>query len=118
MPEVTVTIPANPAYVGLLRSACAHVAAEADLTLEEIQDLRIAVSEAATLLMPHAEQLTFSLTPSEHQVKVLCSAVTDATVEINRDDLGWILLSSLANVDPIHNNSTITIEITKVRAEL
>lgn len=115
MPGVTLTIPADPAYVGLLRSACAHVAVTADLTIEEIEDLRIAVSEAATLLIAHSEQLTctFSATPGE--VKVLCSAVTDHALEIDHDDLAWVLLSSLATATPIQDHTNVTIELVKAR---
>lgn len=118
MPGITVTIPADPAYVGLLRAACAHVAAAADLTIEEIEDLRIAVSEAVTLLIPHCEQLTCTLTPTNHEVKVQCSAVTDQAISIDRDDLSWVLLSSLAAATPIQDHSNVTIELVKARNQV
>lgn len=115
VPGITVTIPADPAYVGLLRYACAHVAATADLTLEQIEDLRIAVSEAATLLIAHSEQLTCTFTPLEHEVKVQCSAMTDEAISIDHDDLAWLLLSSLAEATPIQDHSHVTIELVKAR---
>lgn len=112
---VTVTIPANPAFVGLLRSACAHVAAIADLTLEEIEDLRIAVSEAVTLLIPHCDQITCTLTSVPHEVQVVCTATTDGAVAIDREDFSWMLLSSLAKAQPHVDGREVTITLTKAR---
>lgn len=116
VPAVTVTIPANPAFVGLLRSACAHVAAIADLTLEEIEDLRIAVSEAVTLLIPHCDQISCDLTPGDHEVIAEVSAVTDSSLSIDRDDFSWVLLSALAKAEPIQEGPNVTITLTKARA--
>lgn len=115
MPAVTVTIPANPVFVGLLRSACAHVAAVADLTLDEIEDLRIAVSEAATLLIPYTEELVCTLIAEPHQVTVECNAITDENLAIDRNDFSWVLLSSLAKAEPAQEGNSVTITLTKVR---
>lgn len=48
---VQLDVPANPAYVAVVRTAAAGLAARADLTLDRIEDLRIAVDEACTLLL-------------------------------------------------------------------
>lgn len=117
MPAVTVAIPANPAFVGLLRSACAHVAAVADLTLDEIEDLRIAVSEAATLLIPYTEELICTLSAEAHRVTVECSATTDENLAIDRNDFSWVLLSSLAKAEPNQEGSSVTITLVKAREE-
>ena len=53
-PEVDVIqldVPADPAYVAVVRTAAAGLAARADLTLDRIEDLRIAVDEACALLL-------------------------------------------------------------------
>lgn len=117
MSAVTVTIPANPAFVALLRSTCAHIAAIADLTLEETEDLRIAVSEAVTLLIPHCDEITCALTPVPHQVQVLCMASTDGALAIDREDFSWMLLSSLAKAQPHVDGRDVTITLTKARAD-
>ncbi|WP_336923926.1 anti-sigma regulatory factor [Aquipuribacter sp. SD81] len=49
---VELDLPADPAYLGVVRTACAGLGARLDLTLDEIEDLRIAVDEACTLLLP------------------------------------------------------------------
>jgi serine/threonine-protein kinase RsbW len=48
---VQLDVPAHPAYVAVVRTAAAGLAARADLTLDRIEDLRIAVDEACALLL-------------------------------------------------------------------
>ncbi|MGI4893688.1 MAG: hypothetical protein ACRYF3_01075 [Janthinobacterium lividum] len=48
---VELRVPADPAYLTVVRTASAGLAARLDLTLDEIEDLRIAVDEACTLLL-------------------------------------------------------------------
>ncbi len=52
--RVELRVPADPAYLAVLRTACAGLAARLDLTLDEIEDLRIAVDEACSLLLAGA----------------------------------------------------------------
>ena len=49
---VRLQLPAIGAYLSVLRTATAGLAARLDFTLEEIEDLRIAVDEACALLLP------------------------------------------------------------------
>jgi serine/threonine-protein kinase RsbW len=48
---VELDVPADPAYLAVVRTATAGLAARLDLTLDEIEDLRIAVDEACSLLL-------------------------------------------------------------------
>jgi serine/threonine-protein kinase RsbW len=50
---IDLAVPATPEYVGLIRSAAAHIAAHADLTIDAIDDLRLAVDEAFAVLIAH-----------------------------------------------------------------
>ena len=47
-------MPADVAYVATLRLTAARLAARCDLTVDDIEDLRLAVDEACALLLPHA----------------------------------------------------------------
>ena len=47
-------MPADVAYVATLRLTAASLAARCDLTIDDIEDLRLAVDEACALLLPHA----------------------------------------------------------------
>ena len=49
---VELRLPADPAYLSVLRTATAGLAARLDFTLDEIEDLRIAVDEACAMLLP------------------------------------------------------------------
>jgi len=48
---VDLRVPADPAYLAMIRTATAGLAVRLDLTLDEIEDLRIAVDEACSLLL-------------------------------------------------------------------
>lgn len=53
MNTIDLAVPATPEYVGLIRSTAAHIAAHADLTIDAIDDLRLAVDEAFAVLIAH-----------------------------------------------------------------
>ena len=57
---VELSVPALAQYVAVVRAATAGLAARLDLTLDRIEDLRIAVDEACTLLVhaPDSEAAT------------------------------------------------------------
>ena len=49
--DVDLDVPADPAYLAVVRTATAGLGARLDLTLDDIEDLRIAVDEACALLL-------------------------------------------------------------------
>ncbi len=54
-PDVELRIPADSAYLAVLRTPTAGLAARLDFTLDDIEDLRMAVGEASALALPAAE---------------------------------------------------------------
>ena len=52
--HIAVCMPAEGAYLSVLRTATAGLAARLDFTLDEIEDLRIAVDEACAMLLSQA----------------------------------------------------------------
>jgi serine/threonine-protein kinase RsbW len=96
---VTVKLPADSAYLSVLRTATAGLAARLDFTLDEIEDLRIAVDEACAMLLAQAVPGTdleceFELTGDAMHIAV--SVLTVDGVEPSRDTFAWTVLSSLA----------------------
>jgi len=96
---VEIRLPADSAYLSVLRTATAGLAARLDFTLDEIEDLRIAVDEACAMLLPHAietAQLTcrFELTPETLEVTVTLPTTRGQLPE--RDTFSWTVLSALA----------------------
>jgi serine/threonine-protein kinase RsbW len=97
---VSVRLPAASAYLSVLRTATAGLAARLDFTLDEIEDLRIAVDEACAMLLAQAVPGTdltaeFELTGQLMQVRVEVSTVGHS--EPNRDDFAWMVLTALAD---------------------
>ena len=98
---VSIRLPAASAYLSVLRTATAGLAARLDFTLDEIEDLRIAVDEACAMLLGRpcpGTDLTaeFELTgpgdagPGRGQRRSGSSAP-------NRDDFAWMVLTALAD---------------------
>ncbi len=52
--HITVTLPVDVQYISVARLIAAGVAARAHLTVDEIEDLKVAVSEACTNVTEHA----------------------------------------------------------------
>ncbi|HEX6923454.1 MAG TPA: ATP-binding protein, partial [Bacillales bacterium] len=48
------TVPAQPEYVGVVRLTASGVANRAGFTYDEIEDIKVAVSEACTNAVNHA----------------------------------------------------------------
>lgn len=96
---VTVKLPADSAYLSVLRTATAGLAARLDFTLDEIEDLRIAVDEACAMLLPQAVPGTdlecrFELT--EEAMRIAVTVLTVDGVVPSRDTFAWTVLSALA----------------------
>jgi serine/threonine-protein kinase RsbW len=65
--KVTIKIPASPAYIGVVRLVAAGLATRLRFTLDEIEDLKIAVDELSAYLTGSQGrdgdlQLTFTIT--------------------------------------------------------
>lgn len=96
---VTVRLPAAAAYLAVLRTTTASLAARLDFTLDEIEDLRIAVDEACCLLLagaaPDAE-LTSVFEMSADTISITVSTRTTRDRGPTRDSFAWTVLSALA----------------------
>ncbi|GAA2902885.1 anti-sigma regulatory factor [Streptosporangium fragile] len=97
---VSVRLPAASAYLSVLRTATAALAVRLDFTLDEIEDLRIAVDEACAMLLTEAVPGTdltadFELTGQLMQIRVEVSTVGNAAPK--RDDFAWMVLTALAD---------------------
>ena len=99
-PDVELRIPADSAYLAVLRTATAGLAARLDFTLDDIEDLRIAVDEACAMVLPQAREnsdltCTFDLDASKLTVAV--TAECDSPRPPNRDGFAWTVLAALTN---------------------
>jgi serine/threonine-protein kinase RsbW len=97
---VLLTVPADGAYLGVLRTAAAGLAARLHFTLDEIEDLRIAVDEACAMLIRLAApaaplRCRFALTDEELGVEVAVPTNPEAALPAS-SSLTWKVLTALA----------------------
>jgi len=97
--QVTVCMPAEGAYLSVLRTATAGLAARLDFTLDVIEDLRIAVDEACAMLLGQAVpgtglECTFTL--GRDMMTISVSVLSQAARPPASDTFAWTVLSALA----------------------
>jgi len=123
--RVQLRVPADPAYLAVLRTASAGLAARMDLTLDEIEDLRIAVDEACALLLvadgrpqrpaPGSElEAVFELHTDLLAVRVSGPAVTLP----ERSSFAWAVLEALVGeieTSSVDGRSTILLRHRRAR---
>ena len=117
--EVQLRIPADGAFVSALRTLTASLAARCDLTIDQIEDLRIAVDEACSLLLPHVAapaHLTALFTLEPGALRVVASVPADPSAKPDRGGLAWAVLSALADdVSVSNNDGVLSVAIGKQR---
>lgn len=119
---VVLRLPASGAYLSVLRTATASLASRLDFTIDDIEDLRIAVDEACAMLLvqavPGADlECRFELTADAIQVDV--SVLTLDGQEPARDTFAWTVLTALAGeVDSsLDADDRVTLSLHKRRAD-
>ena len=114
-PDVELRIPADSGYLAVLRTATAGLAARLDFTLDDIEDLRIAVDEATAMILPQARpgsdlMCTFDL--DESRLTVAVTAECDQPQPPPRDGFAWTVLTALtsdARADVHGDRITVTL---------
>ena len=97
--DVELRLPADSAYVSVLRTTTASLAARLDFTIDDIEDLRIAVGEACAMVLPEADPATallaeFFLAPGRLTVRV---SVNGSEIrQPDYDSFAWQVLDTLA----------------------
>ncbi|MDT3441138.1 MULTISPECIES: anti-sigma factor [Pseudofrankia] len=123
---VQLTLPAASAYLTVLRTATASLAARLDFTLDDIEDLRIAVDEASALLLVSAVpgsalECVFALSPGVMRVTVSVDSLDGEPP--SKDTFAWTVLDALAGEvsSSTGPGQRVTIELAKrqgARADL
>ena len=116
---VEVRTPADVVYVSTLRLTAASLAARCDLTIDDIEDLRLAVDESCALLLPHATPdsvLTTRFVLHAARLEVEATVQTAEAAEPDRSGFAWTVLGALAStVDVRQDGGTLTIAVSKQR---
>jgi serine/threonine-protein kinase RsbW len=98
--DVELRLPADSAYASVLRTTTAGLAARLDFTIDDIEDLRIAVGEANAMVLEHADEgadltATFHLAPGRMTVEIGVDAATNPVPDL--DSFAWQVLTTLAS---------------------
>lgn len=99
MNTIDLAVPAHPYYLGLIRSTAAHIAAHADLTIDAIDDLRLAVDEAFAVLIAHkpdsgAVTIRFTIQPERLDIELTGPAGSPAP---DKTSFAWTVLTALVH---------------------
>jgi serine/threonine-protein kinase RsbW len=117
--EVTLTVPAESIYLSVVRTAAAGLGARLDFTLDDIEDLRIAVDEACALLLKQARSDTrvrCEFRVAEQVLGVRAIAVCDRPSVPPRDGFSWTVLAALtSSLDMEVQDHELIINLTRGR---
>ncbi|MCW2600581.1 MAG: anti-sigma regulatory factor [Frankiales bacterium] len=121
--RVVLRLPALGAYLSVVRTATASLASRLDFTLDDIEDLRIAVDEACAMLLAQAVAGADLECVFELSTEAIAVSVTVPTLDglpPTRDTFAWTVLTALAGeVDATADaDRCVTISLLKRRAEL
>jgi serine/threonine-protein kinase RsbW len=97
---VELRLPADGAYASVLRTTTAALAARLDFTIDDIEDLRIAVGEASALILPEADPnadvvARFHLGLGTMTIEVETAAIDNP--EPDRESFAWQVLDTLTS---------------------
>lgn len=116
--DVDIHVGADAEQVPLVRSFAADMAMRMDFDLDAIEDLRMAVDEACSLLVRAAapeSRLHIAFLPEPQSLRVRVAVDSAAPREPSADPLAWQILSALADelaerIEPVNGAHRITVE--------
>jgi serine/threonine-protein kinase RsbW len=99
---IELSIPAQPGLLNLVRMTAGVVAARADLALDDVEDLRLAVDELCLPFMDQTGRLRLRYGWDDETIEISCTALGGATAssgraEELRDELSAQILDALVD---------------------
>ncbi len=98
--DVQLRVPADSAYAAVLRTTTAGLAARLDFTIDDIEDLRIAVGEASAMVLPQADpgsDLTCLFHLQQTRLRLTLVVHTSDPRPPDYDSFAWQVLTTLAS---------------------
>jgi serine/threonine-protein kinase RsbW len=116
---VTMKVPATAGYLALLRTVVGGCAGHEGFTLDQIDDVKMAVDEAASQLLRHSDGAHLVLDATSDidmlEVRVATQVVEGADV-LDRDSFSWTILRALTDaLDVRRDGATTTVLLRKDR---
>lgn len=100
MSPVTLSFAADTANVALARTVAAAMAARADLPIDQLEDVRLAVDEAVSQLIadaPDGAVVSCAFETTGLNLRIVVSAPSASGRTPARDTFGWTVLSALVD---------------------
>jgi serine/threonine-protein kinase RsbW len=97
--DVELRLPAEGAYATIVRTTAAGLAARLDFTIDDIEDLRIAIGEASALVIPEADPgvdlvASFWFARGSMTVELQAEAIDDPPLDT--ESFAWQVLDTMA----------------------
>jgi hypothetical protein len=121
--RTSLQVPAHPDFFAPIRAMARAMAALADVSLEDAEDLQMAVDEAAILLLPLVDSVApmlsvdFELEPG--LVCLFLAADCRPGAEVDRSGLPWAMLAALDPEAAVQSQGDrVTIAVSRRREDL
>lgn len=117
---ISVTIPGAAQHIALLRTAIGGIAARERFTLDQVDDLRLAVEEAAAQLLAHAPpSISMHINSVRDGLEIRLVAGVGAPVTVDRTGFSWVILEKLADKATVEqSDGQLAIALHKSRPDL
>jgi serine/threonine-protein kinase RsbW len=113
---ITLQVPATSAHTAIARSAVASTVAAVGATADDVDDLRLVVSEAFALLLEHSHAdalITIHLQHRDELMHVTLITTTSNSAPVLEQSLAWTVLTTLAeSVDVVVQPADPLFELT------
>lgn len=107
MDKIILQIPAKPEYAFVLRLTTAAVASQINASIEDIEDLRVAVSEALNKFLL-CDFVTINMTIESSRIEV--QMLVNQSVAMDKKDMGALILSSLMDEVSMEEKSIVLVK--------
>lgn len=119
---VEVRLPADREYVAALRAFVTALAAGSELSVDDVEDVQIALDESCALLLPHVQpdgHLTVHVELAPSGIDVVVSVPAGPGAIPDRFGFSWTVLSAVADEMNVTSGSgTLAIRFGKYRDSL
>ena len=98
--DVEVRLIADLGQLFVVRALAATIAIRQDFALDAVEDVKLAVDEICSTLVPRAaagEQLSCRFTASEGRISVVAGVVSDSATPVDQETFGWRVLTTLTD---------------------
>lgn len=117
---VTLTIPSDTAYVSVARTVAASMSARADLPIDQLEDVRLAVDEAITQVIgdaPPGSAITCTYTVRDSDLVITVAGASRTGTVPSTATFSWIVMRALVDeVSADVDDGTLTLRLLVSRA--